>query len=356
MNADLGRRDPDQGSGKLSLAIVMCTYNGAAYIEKQLSSIAAQSRLPDSMFVCDDGSTDATLSLLSSFSESAPFPVHVRRNPDRLGYNANFAAALAEPDTDLIALCDQDDIWHRDNLSTLWGLLEDAPLAGAASGDARCVDDDGKPVGKTIWEWMNFSPHDRGQMARPGEFGPLLRHNVISGHCTVMRSSFRDLVLPFSEHGFYDYWMAVLIQSVSRLVFAPEPLSDYRIHGDNAVGFAGADMSVSRVARQWLSTHLGSRSEHAASSDGSIRSHRKRELREKSEFSRELLERVSESHYQITEESRQKLERWAEFSLYRSQLPPHVLSRARAVSRELRSGGYTTHARLNRALYDALLG
>jgi glycosyltransferase involved in cell wall biosynthesis len=41
----------------------MCTYNGAKYIAAQLASIAAQTRLPDELILCDDGSTDATLQI-----------------------------------------------------------------------------------------------------------------------------------------------------------------------------------------------------------------------------------------------------------------------------------------------------
>ncbi len=39
----------------------MCTYNGERFLAEQLDSIAKQSRLPDELVVCDDGSTDRTV-------------------------------------------------------------------------------------------------------------------------------------------------------------------------------------------------------------------------------------------------------------------------------------------------------
>jgi glycosyltransferase involved in cell wall biosynthesis len=38
---------------KQRVSIAMCTYNGTRYIQEQLDSIAAQTRLPDELVVCD---------------------------------------------------------------------------------------------------------------------------------------------------------------------------------------------------------------------------------------------------------------------------------------------------------------
>ena len=38
------------------ISIAMCTYNGAQFVTEQLRSIALQTRLPDELIICDDGS------------------------------------------------------------------------------------------------------------------------------------------------------------------------------------------------------------------------------------------------------------------------------------------------------------
>ena len=60
----------------VKISVAMCTYNGADFLSDQLESIIAQSRLPDEIVVCDDGSTDETQTLLKQFAASRLFPSH----------------------------------------------------------------------------------------------------------------------------------------------------------------------------------------------------------------------------------------------------------------------------------------
>ena len=94
-----------------TVSVVMATYNGAAFIDEQLRSLAAQTVLPSELVVSDDGSTDGTLVHVERFAEVAPFPVLVLRNTEPLGYGENFLRAARLATGDCIALCDQDDVW-----------------------------------------------------------------------------------------------------------------------------------------------------------------------------------------------------------------------------------------------------
>ena len=49
---------------KATVSIALAAYNGSRYIGEQLESFAAQSRLPDELVVCDDGSSDGTPELV----------------------------------------------------------------------------------------------------------------------------------------------------------------------------------------------------------------------------------------------------------------------------------------------------
>ena len=71
----------------------MATLNGGAYLAEQLASLAAQSRTPDELVICDDGSTDDTIAVIEQFQRSAAFPVRLHRNSERLGYSLNFSRA-----------------------------------------------------------------------------------------------------------------------------------------------------------------------------------------------------------------------------------------------------------------------
>src|SRR5688572_14133745 len=92
-------------------SVAMCTYNGARYLKEQLDSFTVQTRLPDELIVCDDGSSDETCQIVSTFAASAPFTVRLEVNQQTLGSTQNFAKAIQLCRGDLIALCDQDDVW-----------------------------------------------------------------------------------------------------------------------------------------------------------------------------------------------------------------------------------------------------
>ena len=74
--------------------------------------------LPHELVVCDDGSSDNTVSILQEFQKEAPFPVKIHRNPRRLGFADNFLQAASRCNGDWVAFCDQDDIWFPEKL--LW--------------------------------------------------------------------------------------------------------------------------------------------------------------------------------------------------------------------------------------------
>src|SRR3712207_5126028 len=100
-----------------TVSVVMATYNGAEFISEQLRSLATQTRLPDELVVSDDGSSDATIDIVREFGQNAPFPVVVRQNQRKLGYGENVLTAASLGTGDYIAVCDQVDVWHPDNVA-----------------------------------------------------------------------------------------------------------------------------------------------------------------------------------------------------------------------------------------------
>ena len=97
-----------------SIAVALCTHNGARFVEEQLRSILDQTRPPQQIVISDDASTDDTMSiataLLARHEESSghpPLEVIILRNPDALGVALNFEAAMLATSADLVALSDR---------------------------------------------------------------------------------------------------------------------------------------------------------------------------------------------------------------------------------------------------------
>src|SRR5208282_3322611 len=135
-----------------SVSVAMCTYNGSRFLTEQLRSIASQSHPPREMVVCDDGSTDDTVSLLRKFAEQRLFPIRIFCNEERLGPAKNFEKAISLCSGDIIVFSDQDDMWKSEKVAKLVDALDRNPDAVYAFSDAEMIEEDGAPLGHTMWE------------------------------------------------------------------------------------------------------------------------------------------------------------------------------------------------------------
>ena len=80
-----------------SIAILLCTYNGARFLPAQLASLADQSFTNWRLFVSDDGSSDETLAIVSEHKDRlGAAPVDIRNGP-RQGFVKNFLSLACDP-------------------------------------------------------------------------------------------------------------------------------------------------------------------------------------------------------------------------------------------------------------------
>ena len=231
----------------------MCTYNGAAYIGAQLESVAAQTRTPDELVVCDDGSTDGTLDTVQAFASGAGFDVHVHRNRERLGIAGNFSHAMALAAHDVIVLADQDDIWRGDRLAVLEATLDDSS-AVAAFSDAEVIDAEGRPTGRRQWDVDRFTAPERRRFRAGDQLPVLLRHNVVCGATLAVRAEARATMLPVPDGARHDYWIALMAAAGDGLAMVDAPLVRYRVHGANQVGVS-ARWPWQRIAQRSARTY-----------------------------------------------------------------------------------------------------
>jgi hypothetical protein len=215
--------------GQPRISVVMCTCNGARYLDVQLQSIAGQTVLPDELVICDDVSDDETVAICDDFAGKVPFPVRVTVNLARLGPAKNFENAMQLAEGEYLMLCDQDDVWNPEKIQVLVGALLGHPEAGYAFSDAIIINADGCPAGHTLWALLGF----KDQLARFSDIGQLevlLKRNFINGAAMAVRASLRNQALPIAPGWMHDYWIALLGSALSYGVPVPEPLFSYRQH------------------------------------------------------------------------------------------------------------------------------
>ena len=199
----------------MRLSVALCTYNGGRFLAEQLASLRAQTRPPDEVVIFDDGSTDGTLALLRAFAIAYPFPLLIDSDPSTLGSTANFARAIKTCRGDVIALCDQDDVWLPHKLATLERVLNADPAAGFVFSDAAVVDENTRPFGHTLWDALEFPRSEQEQFRRGRAFERLLKRHRVTGAAMAFRSRFRDRILPIPPGWVHDAWIAFLISATT---------------------------------------------------------------------------------------------------------------------------------------------
>jgi hypothetical protein len=215
------------------VSVAMATYNGGQYLQPQLDSFLEQSRRPDELVVCDDGSSDGTLDRLEAFARTAPFSVRIERNAERLGYNANFAKAIDLCVGDLIFISDQDDQWYPAKIEQVTAAFVESPGALAVTNDQMITDGNGQPAGITVL-------HNLRRLGSSDDlFGP--------GCCTALRREALPILAPFPSATVpYDHWITTLPVLLGARILIDRPLQTYRRHQSNTSGSIFSDASASR--------------------------------------------------------------------------------------------------------------
>jgi glycosyltransferase involved in cell wall biosynthesis len=225
------------------VSVAMCTYEGERYLQEQLQSIVGQTRPPDELIVCDDGSTDGTLAILDRFRSQTSLPVRVHVNEERIGPTKNFERAITLCEGDIIFLSDQDDVWRPEKLEVLAAAFARSPGIGAVFSNADVVDERLEPRGYSVWNAVGFTPALQRKFVRDGALDVLLKRNVVGGMTMGFRSRFRDLIVPLPADWFHDVWIPLLIAAVSTLTMFPRRLVKYRQHLRQKVGLATSGLA-----------------------------------------------------------------------------------------------------------------
>lgn len=234
---------------RLRTSIVICTYNGVPHLAEQLQSLMSQTCLPDEVVVGDDGSTDGTLRLLHDFARRCHMrgvSVRLKQQPRNLGFVANFSDTLMQARGDLLFLCDQDDIWRDDKLSTMVARFAREPRLALLGSNARLVDESGRSMGATAFSAIGLTASEMRCVHANAGFDVLLRRSMVVGATAALRREFLPYALPVASGWIHDEWLSIVLSVVGQIDVVEDTLIDYRQHGDNQVG-----MRVRRVSELW---------------------------------------------------------------------------------------------------------
>ena len=218
------------------ISIALCTFNGAKYLTQQLDSFISQERRPDEVIICDDRSSDRTDEIVNNFIKKAPFKVKFVVNNNNLGITKNFEQAVRLCTGNLIALSDQDDIWHPQKIKLHENIFDNRSDIGVTFSNAEVVDQSLNPIGYDMWHRVVFTRNEQQKMLNGEAVSVLLKHYIATGATMIFRADLKPIILPIPSCWFHDAWLALMIASISNVSFISEPLIKYRQHSDNQLG------------------------------------------------------------------------------------------------------------------------
>ena len=311
------------GSKRARLSIALTTFNGSEYLAEQLSSFEKQTRRPDELVVCDDGSSDDTFDQLEAFARRAPFEIRIFRNSARIGPTENFARAIALCEGDLIALSDQDDVWCPEKLARMEYLILKDSLVGGVFCNALIVDERLRPCGLEMWDRVDLSGESRRQVEEGCALPVLLKRYRVQGATLMFQAKLTTTILPIPEGWSHDAWIAVVTASLFKLRGIPLCLQKYRQHGGNVVG-AGSGGFLEKLQKGWTPTRA---------------TYYQAEITKYSVLLNRLRETtiVPDHAIQLISEKLRHLSARAAF-------PRGLVPRCTAIIREWRAGGYRRYA------------
>lgn len=210
-----------------AISVLIDTYNQAHFLEQALTSVLEQGLSPSELeiVVVDDGSTDNTVSLLAKF---AP---RVRYLPKKNGGQISaYNFAVPETRAPIIAFLDADDWWAKEKLKTVLDVFEKDPgVTAVGHGFIEFHDQTRAEI-----SCLPGSDH-RLDLSNPksARFAHSGRRFLSTSKMAVRRVVLDSAgVLPDALI-FFDVAVQMVAMALGPAVILDQPLTFYRVHGEN---------------------------------------------------------------------------------------------------------------------------
>jgi glycosyltransferase involved in cell wall biosynthesis len=223
--------------------IVVINYNYGQYIAAAIDSALGQSYRPLEVVVVDDGSTDSSRQVISSY-ENRIRTVFQDNGGQGAAYNAGWGAASGK----FLLFLDSDDVLTADAMSKIVTAFERSD-AVKVQFYLEQVDRNLTSLGCLLPTYEFSSIEPRKQIANYGYYvSPPASGNAF-------RKSFLDTIMPIADEKLYriaaDGFTTGLAGLAGHVESIPERLGFYRIHGEN-YGGAGGVKSIEHLHHMFM--------------------------------------------------------------------------------------------------------
>ena len=214
----------------------MATFNpNLSFLRKQLVSICSQkydySKCNINLLIYDDASQNQkdVLLLLDEF-KSASWTIQATTK--NVGFVKAYSLLIQQSSSDLIFICDQDDIWDDSKIQTFlieYLKLESSNIPIVFYSDARCIDENDKIIKKSHLSHMGYN----GSKTQCQFF----LKNYVPGCSIAFNKSAKELYLRAENYiELHDYLLILIAIIYGSLIEIDRTTMSYRFHPNNTIG------------------------------------------------------------------------------------------------------------------------
>lgn len=223
------------------LSVLMPSYNYERYLGIAIQSVLDQTYQNFELIVCDDGSTDDSPEILRRLSAKDP-RINVIEQPNA-GVSVALNTAYKASTGDIVCLLDADDVFAVRKMEAVVNRCLESPQAGFVLHGMQVVDE----KGDRLYQLPRSGQFEEGWLAEEvTRRGGRWRSMPASALC--FRREVADLLFPLPFEtlpSMADAYLYMLAPLLTEVAYIPEPLADYRLHGQNMTGSLNFDADSS---------------------------------------------------------------------------------------------------------------
>lgn len=224
------------------LTVVIPVFNGQAYLDETLESVAVQGETRFEIVALDNGSTDRTAEILQRWSSRLPIRIEKPLRPGN--WIAATNRALGFGTGEYACFLHHDDLWKPGRLAALRRVVEASPSTDFVLHATEYIDRHGRSLGR-------YHPPFRESAADlPAEevLRPFLIQNVLSIPSALFRRAVAMEEGGLDERLWYsadwDLWLRLAGRGRTRVL--GQVLASYRLHPQTQTSLRSGDLAEFR--------------------------------------------------------------------------------------------------------------
>ena len=217
------------------VSILTLTYNHRKFIGDCIESVQSQTYSNWEMIIVDDGSTDDTSEIISSYAQNdSRIKLITRENIGVFRMKENYNLALSHSTGKYIAILDGDDVWTEDKLEIQVPLLEKNDDSVVCFGQAYRSSID--LTKNTCLSPQKDMPVFRNNYQKSIDLSyQLILGNIAPALTLVIRRSALNEIGGFQQRKnlpLVDLPTLLELSLIGKFIFVPKPLGKWRHHGN----------------------------------------------------------------------------------------------------------------------------